>query len=568
MFAYPAHSGSLLNVFARAFADQCYRWSEKAGKDAARQAGYRLILAEQEGETSIELTEPERQALLLSGLLAKADEDGVSSGKPLMLDSSGRLYLARYLQSENRLAAFLAARNRPLPPASHDRAQTLLQQLFSDDADERQQQAVALALKRQLVILSGGPGTGKTRTMARLLACLLASTPTLRVALAAPTGKAASRMQESLIQAAQALPPEIAALLPAKTFTIHRLLGMSADGLVPRYHAGHPLPFDLFIVDEASMLDLSLAEQLFSAIPPAARLILIGDAAQLPAVEAGNVFAALTETKALREAVIRLEKNYRFSADTPLGGLIGALASGNDEAALAALSVPGDDLIWLEETKATLSPQALDALAEGFAAYKNALAAWQPGTSPAPLFDALNEFRILAALRENERGTLALNAHLNRLFAPRHSAGTLFPGQAIMVTRNDPDTRLYNGDTGILLPATPDSPHLKACFPDPEGDWRYLDIHRLPEFETAFALTVHKAQGSEFTRVALVLPGQDTPLLTRELVYTALTRAKKQVLLIGEPQLFATALKRARQRKNSLTERIQQFHDKNLVILP
>jgi exodeoxyribonuclease V alpha subunit len=322
------------------------------------------------------------------------------------------------------------------------------------------------------------------------------------------------------------------------------------------------LPFDLFIVDEASMLDLALAQQLFAAIPDSARLILIGDKAQLPAVEAGNVFAAIMEAKGLREAVIQLEKSYRFAEDSPLGSLVAALAAGDSKAAEAAFTIPGNDLVWVKETGTDLSAQALTTLADGFAIWQSAFASWSPGTSPMPLFDALSEFRVLAVLREGERGTLAINAHLNRLFAPRHNAEKLYPGKVLMITRNDPDTRLYNGDTGIILPvpdAASASQRLMACFPDQEnGGWRYLDIVRLPEFETAFALTVHKAQGSEFTRVALILPGQDTPLLTRELVYTALTRAKKHALLLGDSRLLTTALSRTMQRANGLVERMRQ----------
>ncbi|MDR0234206.1 MAG: exodeoxyribonuclease V subunit alpha [Zoogloeaceae bacterium] len=536
---------SYADRFARAFADQCQRWAD-AEKEAAWHAGYRLALAEQKGETCITLTEPEARALLASGLLAEEAGGDASSGTPLTLDRFGRLYLTRYFQAENKLFASLIARNRALPLSPESAAHAMLAQLFPATEHDAQRKAVLLALERQLVILSGGPGTGKTYTIARLLACLLAETPALRVALAAPTGKAAARMQESLVQAAQALPPEITALLPTETFTLHRLLGITVDGLSPRYHSGHTLPFDLFIVDEASMLDLVLAEQLCAAIPADARLILIGDRAQLPAVEAGNVFATLTRAEALREAVIQLEKNYRFLPDSPLGSLIAALAAGETESAEAAFAASGDDLVWLKETGTSLPAEALDTLAEGFSAWRSAFAAWRPGASPKPLFDALNEFRVLAVLREGERGTFAINAHLSRLFSSRQSAERLFSGQVIMVARNDPDTRLYNGDTGIFLPdpETPSS-RLKACFPDPEsGGWRYLDIARLPEFESAFALTAHKAQGSEFTRIALILPGQDTPLLTRELLYTALTRARKRALLLGDPRLFSIALGR------------------------
>ncbi|MCL2020813.1 MAG: exodeoxyribonuclease V subunit alpha [Betaproteobacteria bacterium] len=559
------YRGSPGGAFAHAFAAQCRRWANARGKDAAWQAGYRLALAEQEGKTCIELTAAETLALSLSGLLATEDD----SGKPLILDQSGRLYLARYFSAEKELAASLAARNRALPLASQSAARAMLAQLFPNAEHEAQRQAVTLALSRQLVILSGGPGTGKTHSIARLLACLLAETPGLRIALAAPTGKAAARMQESLAQAAATLPPAIRALLPTETFTLHRLLGISADGLSPRYHSDHPLPFDLFVVDEASMLDLILAQQLCAALPATARLILLGDKAQLPAVEAGHVFAALTEAEALREAVLQLAKSYRFSPDSPLDSLIAALSAGDNEAAEAAFATSGDDLHWLKETGTTLSPPALQTLADGFAAWQSAFAAWRPGASPMPLFAALNEFRVLAVLREGERGAFAINAHLNRLFAPRHNvfrhnifrhhAENLYPGQAIMIIRNDPNTRLYNGDTGILLPQSDNASRLKACFPDPEnGGWRYLDISRLPEFESAFALTAHKAQGSEFTRVALVLPGQDTPLLTRELIYTALTRAKKRALLLGDSRLLTIALGRTMQHARALSERIRQ----------
>jgi len=536
-------SGTLSSVFAHAFADQCRRWANDEGKDAAWQAGYRLALAEQEGQTCITITDAETYALSRSGLLA-TEED---SGKPLVVDRSGRLYLARYFVAEKKLAAALLARNRALPFSLQGRSDAMLKQLFPDCEHDAQRQAVMLALQRQLVILSGGPGTGKTHTIARLLACLLAESPELRIALAAPTGKAAARMQESLLQASKSLPLEIAALLPSRSFTLHRLLGISGDGSSPRYHSGNPLPFDLCVIDEASMLDLALAEQLCAAIPASARLILLGDKAQLPSVEAGNVFAALMEAEALQEAVIELKKSYRFQEDSPLGSLVAALARGDREGAETAFSLPGDDLDWLQEQGTTLSAKALNMLAEGFALWRSAYAAWSPGASPLPLFAALNEFRILTALREGERGALAINALLNRLFAPRHHAEKLYPGQAIMISRNDPDTRLYNGDTGIILPApeAASAAFLKACFPDPEtGGWRYLDLARLPEFESAFALTVHKAQGSEFTRIALVLPGQDTPLLTRELVYTALTRAKKRALLLADPRLLTSALGR------------------------
>ncbi|MDR2637683.1 MAG: AAA family ATPase, partial [Zoogloeaceae bacterium] len=307
-------------LFARAFADQCHRWARDGGAGdaachAARMAGYRLVLAAQKGDVCIELSAPDMPNvpdavgtpnltdLAASGLL---DTPETRNGRPMVVDAAGRLYLARYFMAETALAASLIARHRHLPSPPGPAAREMLARLFPATsphaAPDAQKLAVALALLRRFVVLSGGPGTGKTSTIARLLACLLAESPNLRIALAAPTGKAAARMQESLRERARDLPGEIAARLPREAFTLHHLLGLSAHDARPRHHAGNPLPCDALVVDEASMLDLTLAEQLLAALPAHARLILLGDKAQLQAVEAGSVFATLSGKASLSDA--------------------------------------------------------------------------------------------------------------------------------------------------------------------------------------------------------------------------------------------------------------------------
>ncbi|MDR0529140.1 MAG: exodeoxyribonuclease V subunit alpha [Zoogloeaceae bacterium] len=595
-------------LFARAFSEQCRRWALENGADAAsaetaRQAGWLLVQAERQGHVCLDMASSGLPAspLIASGLARDLSADLrdreiapkkiALAGYPMTLDAQGRLYLTRYFTAETRLAAALLARHRNPPPPPSQTALTLLSRLFpvAPDPDEQQKRAVESALARRLFIVSGGPGTGKTSVIARLLACLLADAPALRVALAAPTGKAAARMQESLRERAQELPPEIAARLPNEAATLHRLLGISSHGERPRYHAENPLPVDALIVDEASMLDVLLAEETVSALSCRARLIFLGDPSQLQAVEAGSFFSRLvalatpeeiargaekTQLSPLSGAGIRLRKSYRFAADSPLGRLAAACASGDIGAAEKALASGGDSRI-IPASASALTKEERAALEEGYAGYREALSVWRPGTPPDLPFAAFNAFRALAVVRESERGARRINLALEqtfRAFSARLFASlpfsetffdkTFFPGQAIMVTENARALSLFNGDVGLLLPesAADATWSLRAFFPAVEnsaaGNWRSLDPARLPAHEGAFAMTAHKAQGSEFSRVALVLPEKDSPLLTRELLYTAVTRARKSALILGNPQLFFTALSRAAQRLEGFQERL------------
>jgi exodeoxyribonuclease V alpha subunit len=562
-------------LLARAFADQCRRWARQLNApetaiDAAGKAGFALVIAASEGKIRLSLAD----ASLDDAILCASGVAGApASGKPLIVDEAGYLYLARYFVAEARLGADLLARHRAVPPPPDQRARQMLARLFpAQDTPDEQKRAVALALLRRLVILSGGPGTGKTSVVARLLACLLADNPALRIALAAPTGKAAARMQETLRQRAQDLPPEILRLLPSNAATLHRLLGLDAGGGAPRHHADNPLPLDVLVIDEASMLDLMLASQLCAALPPHARLILLGDRAQLQAVEAGSLFAMLparaslsaatrtllteltgereppdaaqeADSSPFQDAVIELLTSRRFPPESPLGRLARHLAAGEVSAALALLDQDCADLDCLESSDHSLSPAEIDLLATGYAPYWQALADWRIGADPAPLFQALEHFRVLCVVREGERGVSGVNHVLDAIREQKlENRGQR--GLPILIRQNDASLHLFNGDIGIVLEYGEEGA-LCACFPAHEAAaYRWLPLSRLPAWERAFAMSVHKAQGSEFEHITLVLPERDNPLMTRELIYTALTRARRGITLLGNRALAQSAIAR------------------------
>jgi len=594
-----ARSGE--NLLALAFADQCRRWSRQLGApveaaQAAWAGGKAVAEAVAEGHVCLSL---ERGPLPfdLEALCASGVAGPPGAATPLILDGSARLYLARYFDAETRLARALLQLHHRLPPPPGAAARALLQALFPTrraGEPDWQQLAVALALCRHLTIISGGPGTGKTTTVARLLACLLADMPDCRIALAAPTGKAAARLQESLRARAADLPADLAARLPQGASTLHRLLGLGIDGQAPRYHRDNPLPVDLLVVDEASMLDLSLALQMVEALPPQARLILLGDKDQLKAVEAGAVFAALSARPALSpatcaqlaaltgwpvtvlpraqlsgpldDAVVWLSRSHRFAADSALGRLAAALVRGQVSLAMDCLQNGGEELALVEASGPGLSPQEFQRLEAGYAPYRQALSQWQAGERDlAALFEAFDRYRILCATRRGERGVAAVNERLcaslrapGRRVSPAPFAPSApLPGQPLMILRNDPASQLFNGDIGIALE---DEEGLGVYFPDGASagarTWRRLAPNRLPLWETAFALTVHKSQGSEFAAVALLLPAQDSPLLTRELIYTAVTRARARVQVLARAELLQQAMARQVRREGGLAEQL------------
>jgi exodeoxyribonuclease V alpha subunit len=354
----------------------------------------------------------------------------------------------------------------------------------------------------------------------------------LRIVLAAPTGKAAARMSEALRIAG--------ASAQGEAQTLHRLLGMRADGSGFRHNRDRPLAVDVLVVDEASMIDLSLMAHLLDALPATARLILLGDRDQLAAVEAGAVFADLCASPRLADCVAALVTNFRFGGSSGIGQLADALRSGNVAGTLERLGAHGHDAADLD-WQAGVEARGLAAGArEGYAAYRAAVDA---GAEPGELFDQFSRFRVLCAQRSD---VVAVNRALG---------DALKPGLPVMVIRNDPLLRLFNGDIGLALPDPADGT-IKVCFPGEGADFRWIPAVRLPVWEAAWAMTVHKSQGSEFDRVLLVLPPVGSRVTTRELVYTGVTRAKRHVVLQAGEAVLRTAIASRAERMSALCERL------------
>ncbi|QTR49926.1 exodeoxyribonuclease V subunit alpha [Candidatus Thiothrix anitrata] len=408
-----------------------------------------------------------------------------------------------------------------------------------------------------LWIISGGPGTGKTTRVTRLMADLLAQgVRSERILLAAPTGKAAMRMLESIRDTRERLqlPVEIAEQLPTQARTLHRLLGYIPNRVGFRHHAQHPLPADVVIVDEASMIDISLMTHLFEAVSPTARLILLGDKDQLASVETGSIFRDLCEAPALQAHRQVLQRSYRFSESDGVGQLAQAIRAADETRLLAVLAAEEFPSVSWDESGEGLQAQWLQ---DGWQAYVSAVQAGDV----AAVFQAFNDLRILTPLRQGRLGVEGLNPWVDNVMQrllPTH-AGALRPwyvGRPVMVTQNDYRQELFNGDIGIALPDAQGV--LRVWFPTAQaGEFRAVAPIRLPAHETAWAMTIHKSQGSEFTRVLLLLPDvEDSPLLGRELLYTAVTRAKQGIHVIASRATLQRALQQVMPPASCLQEKL------------
>ncbi len=534
------------------------------------------------------------EALRKSSLVSQG-KPSETAPRPLVLDAKGRLYLKRYFDYEERLAAAIKERlfaeteriDGPLLRAGLDR-------LFSGAGDDDLQRRAALvAITKRLSLISGGPGTGKTHTVAKVLVLLeeqarALGQPSPRVALLAPTGKAAQRLRESItdnlgrIECAD----DVRQAIETEASTIHRALGvLSRSPTRFKHDAQDPLPKDVVIVDEASMVDLALMTKLFSAVSPRARLILLGDKDQLASVEAGAILGDIhggrgddgysrafakrvreltgdklphsreRSTPGLHDSMVHLVRSHRFAPDGGIATLSRAVNAGDAKAALeACASFPELELVEVDPTRdpsALLGPLAL----EKYGAIGDVL--------PDDKLRLLESFRFLCCHRRGAFGVETVNRLVLsqlRKHGRVEGSGDAYDGAPLIVTSNDYQVELFNGDIGVLGRLPPDASGaapLAAFFPSEGGGaLRVVPIGRLPLHEPAFAMSVHKSQGSEFEEIALLLPERVSPIVTRELVYTAVTRAKKRVRIFGSRAVLADAVRARVQRASGLRERL------------
>jgi exodeoxyribonuclease V alpha subunit len=507
---------------------------------------------------------------------------------PLILDDKSRLYLFRYWEYEKKLAEGIKKRAKQnADGVDINLLAEGLDRLFQKNQDhdpDWQKVAAATSVLKKFSVISGGPGTGKTFTVVKILTLLLEQTKNkkLRIVLAAPTGKGAARLQEAIKNTKKNLTcsERIKEAIPDEASTVHRLLGSIPGSPYFRYNAENQLPVDVLVVDEISMVSLSLMAKVHDAVPLDAWMILLGDKDQLASVEPGSVLGDICDTgkvhsfsqpyrdtlkkveifiKSQREAspgiqdsIVHLQKSYRFEKGSGISELSEAVNDGDSNRALSLLKNERYPAInWKTlPTPKDLPLDLKDKILSGLGKYlktqdsKNALA----------LFE---QHRILCALREGPYGVRYLNFLVEQLLRKEKLIALhqkWYSGRPLMITNNDYSLRLFNGDVGIVLPDAENSNELRAFFSTSDGNIRKFTLLRLPEHETVYALTIHKSQGSEFDEILVILPDTPSPVLTRELIYTAITRAKKRVEIWGKEEVFQTAISSRIERTSGLRD--------------
>lgn len=488
---------------------------------------------------------------------------------PLVLDGD-RLYLERYRQYETEVVGHLVRRSRPRV-ARLDVDEHLLTELLDGDGAERQRAAVRSAVASGLSVLVGGPGTGKTRTVAALLATLMADGRPLDIALAAPTGKAAARLTEAFRSAAGLLPADLGArLAAAEATTIHRLLGWQARSASRfRHDATHPLPHDVVIIDETSMVSLPLMAKLLDAVRPDASVVLVGDPGQLASVEAGSVLgdvagpvlaadgATIDRPGPLAGVVSSLTHSHRFPPGSPLDLFARAVRQGDADEALTVLddprsaTAPRGALIWHRFSgDSGQGAEVVRSLA--MPAAEQVVAAALGGDADMALA-GLGAVRVLCAHRRGPFGVDRWNALMESWLAEAgHRSSGWYVGRPLLVTENDYPNRLFNGDLGVVVRTGASA---QVAFADASGT-RLVAPSRLSDVETVHAMTIHKSQGSEFDHVVVVVPSADSRLATRELLYTAVTRAQRRVTLVGDEASIRASIGRRVVRASGLADRL------------
>ena len=539
----------------------------------ARLGSVCIDLGRQRGSVAVEGQDPEVIDALPwpdpEGWLEAVEGSRLCGGGGPLAAEGGRLYLERYFRYEDRAARLIEARAAAPGPALDRSVEEALVRLLPPAAEggapNLQHKAAKAALSGRFTVIAGGPGTGKTYTVARMLAALAHRPgPFPRIALCAPTGKAAARLGEAVGEFADEEDRRPAVRerlrgLQANTSTIHRLLGWAWGRGRFAHHERNRLLHDLVIVDEMSMVSLPLAAKLLSAVRRDAALVLVGDPYQLESIEAGTVLADITGPAAdgafrrppgpappIEGRVVVLERVHRFREKSPIADFADAVRRGDAGLALDLLGRGLEGLTWVK-----------DSSADGFGALWRRLIeerfrlvelARRPGGGAAAL-DRLSGTAVLCAHREGP-GSVAewrrmIEGALDARFPGLRYGGPWYPGRPVMITSNDYNLGLYNGDIGV---AAYTSEGLRAVF-DRGGDFPpgYLGEHA-----TVHSMTIHKSQGSQFEKVLVSLPPASSRLLTRELLYTAVTRASKSVTLIGAESVVRRAVERSVQRASGL----------------
>jgi len=546
---------------AHAFGDAIARLHERIGGDpSARHVVERWAQQSwsdaEAGHVCTEVRNDDERRQLASSPVVDVAPDVHEAA--LVLDGDA-LYLQRLWRAETLLAARVAALDAPSARGEAAVVADVVDSLFEPaEADEAQRGALLRALGHRLTLLSGGPGTGKTTTLARLLVAFARLAPDARVAFAAPTGKAAARLGQSLSDQLARFDPtgELRARLPCAGTTLHRLLGLRGNGAAA--NAAMPLDHDLVIVDEASMLDVEIAAALVGAIGANGRLVLAGDRDQLASVEAGAVFADLCASAS--GATVQLSRNHRQKDAAHIVALAAQVRDAGSSPAM---------LHW-PASIGRFRPDPAAIVDDALAAWGEVREAIEARATPAKVLAACERHRVLTAMRQGPLGSVALNRRIAG--AVRRAAGTgvaasplaqWYPGRLVLVTVNRPALGLFNGDVGVCLP-DPDASigangkrrdGLVVAFADADAP-RLFPVAQMPACEDAWAMTVHKAQGSEFESVALVLAPPGHPLNTRELVYTGITRARSRLAIWSEPDVVAQAALSRTTRRGRLAQRL------------
>lgn len=497
-----------------------------------------------------------------------------------------QLYLRRYWFFEIELANFIEQKLKQTVKVDINQTVDIIESLFPSSGEEVDWQltSVVNALNKTFSIIAGGPGTGKTYTVTKLLAGLLLQNENIRIEMVAPTGKAAQRLSESIISAVNSFKQQevieegVLANIPTTASTIHRLLGVIKNSPNFRHHQQNQLNIDVLLIDEVSMVDLPMMARIFRALPEDCKVILLGDADQLPSVATGSVLADLAPwpntqysscNKSFIEQVTKqnlpsFDKNQsidyltyltlsrRFSGDGGIGKIAKLVIASKASESWQLLTEHCDDELDFIGDRPLV--EHIKRLTEQF------YAPIFTSTSIEHAFSILESFRILVPTRVGEAGLENINLMVEQHLLKLNCVGSkqeLYHGKPIMINQNHYGVNLFNGDIGLLFKDS--TGRLMAYFPDGEGH-RCISISRLPSFETVFAMTIHKTQGSEFENVALILPESGTDrLLSRELIYTGITRAKKHLQIYCNKQVWIAGVKQKVSRASGLTKRVMSF---------